>query len=97
MREASVVGFMPSSSAVPSGPKIFPPGLFQRNRDAVPLLALEFVARQQRGVGRRSPGCVGGRRLGQLEAQRASSRKDDKNRNPELRHQAEEDRLRQEV
>ena len=40
IREANVVGFMPSNSAAPPGPKILPPVSFQCGGDAVTFLAL---------------------------------------------------------
>ena len=49
MREASVVGFMPSNSAAPPGPKILPPVCFSAAAMRVAFLALQFVARQQGG------------------------------------------------
>ena len=46
MREASVVGFMPSNSAAPRGPKDLAASLLERCGNAFSFLALQFVARQ---------------------------------------------------
>jgi hypothetical protein len=53
MRDANVVGFIPSNAEAPSGPKILPVGLFKGGGGRFSLLAFELFACQETGFPRR--------------------------------------------
>ena len=67
MRESSVVGFTPNSSAAPSGPLIFHPAWVQRRHEILALAPQHFRRRQDFGR-RPGSGFISGRRQHSVES-----------------------------